>query len=118
MPKASAELSVITKAYDLVLWFVPIIGRFPRSHRFVLGERIEHNLYNLLDTLLRAKYQRNRRALLADANIALEILRFQCRLSKDLELMNAQRYGYVAGLIDDIGREVGGWMKKQTTRAK
>ncbi|HUV66763.1 MAG TPA: hypothetical protein VMW24_22940 [Sedimentisphaerales bacterium] len=27
--KASEELSVITKAYDLILWFVPIIGRFP-----------------------------------------------------------------------------------------
>ena len=116
--KASAELSVITKAYDLVLWFVPIIGRFPRSHRFVLGERMEKNLYDLVDTLLRAKYQRPRKKLLADANILLEILRFQCRLAKDLELMTAKRYGYVSGLIDDIGREVGGWLKTQRAGAK
>jgi len=96
---------------------VPIVGRFPRSHRFVLGERIEKNLYDLLDTLLRAKYQRSRQALLAGANINLEILRFQCRLAKDLELMNAKRYAYAAGLLDDIGREVGGWLKNQSTGA-
>ena len=116
--RASEELSVITKTYDLVLWFVPIIGRFPRAHRFVLGERMERNLYDLLETLLRAKYQGSRQGLLADANMILEILRFQCRMAKDLDLMNAKRYGHVSGLIEEIGCEVGGWLKKQTTRAK
>jgi hypothetical protein len=35
------ELVVITKAYDLVLWSCHHTSRFPRSRRFVLGERIE-----------------------------------------------------------------------------
>jgi len=48
---APAELSAITKAYDLVQWYVPIIGRFPRSHRFVLGERMETTLYGILEML-------------------------------------------------------------------
>ena len=53
--KAGPELSVITKTYDLILWFVPIIGRVPRAHRFVLGERMERTLYDILESLLRAK---------------------------------------------------------------
>jgi hypothetical protein len=80
MPKEQ-ELIVITKTYDLILWSCNHTGRFPRNHRFVLGERIERNLYDLLETLNRARYTRDRRALLEQANLTLEILRFQMRLA-------------------------------------
>ena len=46
---------MITKTYDLVLWSCNHTSKFPRSHRFVLGERIERNLYHLLETLIQAK---------------------------------------------------------------
>jgi hypothetical protein len=32
------ELVVITKTYDLILWSCNHTGKFPRNHRFVLGE--------------------------------------------------------------------------------
>ena len=35
------ELIVITKTYDLILWSCNHTSKFPRNHRFVLGERIE-----------------------------------------------------------------------------
>ena len=54
------ELTVITKTYDLILWSCNHTGTFPRNHRFVLGERIERNLYDLLESLIRAKYSRQR----------------------------------------------------------
>src|SRR5580693_9487145 len=58
------ELVVITKTYDLILWSCHHTGRFPRNHRFVLGERLERNLYDLLETLIQAKYSRQRQGLL------------------------------------------------------
>ena len=42
------ELVLITKTYDLILWSCNHTGKFPRNHRFVLGERIERTLYDLL----------------------------------------------------------------------
>ena len=39
---------MITKTYDLILWSCNHTSKFPRNHRFVLGERIERNLYSLL----------------------------------------------------------------------
>jgi|SRR5208282_2569178 len=68
------ELVVITKAYDLILWSCKHTGKFPRNHRFVLGEHIERNLYTLLETLIQAKYTRQRQPLLERANLFLEIL--------------------------------------------
>ncbi len=38
--KSSEELIVIAKTDDLILWSCNHTGKFPRNHRFVLGERI------------------------------------------------------------------------------
>jgi hypothetical protein len=50
------ELTVITKTYDLILWSCHHTAKFPRSHRFALGERIERNLHDLLESLIKARY--------------------------------------------------------------
>ena len=107
------ELTVITKTYDLILWSCNHTSRFPRNHRFVLGERIDRNLYELLETLLQAKYGRERSALLDAANLKLEILRFQMRLAKDLQCFKHNSYQYASKAIDEIGRLIGGWARRR-----
>ena len=111
--KQQEELLVITKTYDLILWSCNHTGRFPRQHRFVLGERLERTLYDLLETLIQAKYSRDRKPLLDDANLKLEILRFQMRLAKDLQCLQVKSYGFAAKQIDEIGKFVGGWLKSR-----
>jgi hypothetical protein len=105
-------LIVITKTYDLILWSCNHTSRFPRNHRLVLGERIERNLYNLLETLIAAKYTKNRQRLLEEAN--LEVLRFQMRLAKDLQCLKVESYAFAAKSIDEIGRLVGGWLRSRS----
>src|SRR4051794_13786765 len=105
------ELTVITKTYDLILWSCHHTSRFPRNHRFVLGDRIERNLYEMLETLIQARYTRQRQGLLEKANLLLEILRFQMRLAKDLQCLKVDSYAFAAKAIDEIGRLVGGWLK-------
>src|SRR5438132_3188017 len=91
--KRHDELIVITKTYDLILWSCNHTSKFPRNHRFVLGERIERNLYELLEILIRAKYTRNRQGFLEQANLLLDFLRFQVRLAKDLQCLKVESYG-------------------------
>ena len=106
------EPSVIQKTYDLALWAVPAIGKFPRSHRFVLGERMENLLYDVLDALVEARYDRRRRQeLLRGANVRLEQFRFQMRLAKDLHVLGPKQYEHCSGLVDEVGRQIGGWAK-------
>jgi hypothetical protein len=109
----TAELIVITKTYDLILWSCHHTSRFPRNHRFVLGERIECNLYDFLETLLKARYTRQRQPLLEQANLTLGILRFQMRLAKDLQCLKVESYGFATKAIDEIGKLVGGWLKSK-----
>jgi hypothetical protein len=105
------ELRVITKTYDLILWSCNRTGKFPRNHRFVLGERIERNLYDLLETLIQATYTKQRQPLLEQANLVLEILCFQIRLAKDLQCLKVESYGFAAKATNEIGKLVGGWLK-------
>ena len=112
MAKEHEELIVITKTYDLILWSCKHTAKFPRNHRFVLGERIERSLYGILEGLLTAKYSRDRVPVLAQVNLSLEILRFQLRLAKDLECLRGNSYGFAARAVDEIGRLVGGWIRR------
>jgi hypothetical protein len=109
--QAKPALAVIVKTYDLVLWACHHVGRFPRNHRFVLGERLEGTLYDLLETLVEARYTKERQALLYRANKKLEVLRFQVRLAKDLNCLEKNGYIFASKLVDEIGRLVGGWLK-------
>jgi hypothetical protein len=104
-------LLVVGKAYDRVLWSCHHTGRFPRSHRFVLGERLERNLYDLLQTRVRARYTRERWPPLRRANRTLEVLRFQVRLAGDLGCPRTHGYGFAARALDEVGRLVGGWLR-------
>jgi hypothetical protein len=111
--KKDQEFIEIIKAYDRILWSCNHTSQFPRNHRFVLGERIERNLYGLLETLFVAKYTKNRQRLLADANLSLEVLRFSMRLAKDLQCLKVESYAFAAKSIDEIGRLVGGWLSSR-----
>ncbi len=105
------ELLVITKTYDLIAWVCKHTSRFPRNHRFVLGERLERNLYDLLETLIHARYSRERKPLLDRANLTLEVLRFQTRLARDLQCWKTNSYVFAARSLDEVGRLVGGWLR-------
>jgi len=40
--------TVVTKAYDLLQWLINHVGKYLRSHRFVLGERVETAMLDIL----------------------------------------------------------------------
>ena len=54
------ELPVIQKTYDLIKWYIPIINRLPRIHKFAIGDRITKFLYEMLEDLIIARYTRDK----------------------------------------------------------
>jgi hypothetical protein len=104
-------MRLINQFYDLVIWSANHVGKFPRNHKFTLGDRLQTRLYDVLETLIRAKYQRDRLPLLESVNQQLELLRFQFRAAKDLHCLSVQSYGYASRSVNQIGQLVGGWIK-------
>ena len=110
------ELKVIQDFYDVALWLIRHVEKFPRHHRYSLGRDMEARIQTILALLLRAKYTRNKTAHLGDANIELEILRFQVRLAKDLKALPARSHAHAAKVMDEIGRQIGGWLAAGKSR--
>ena len=54
------ELSIIQKTYDLIKWYIPILNRLPKNHRFTLGDRMINGLYDSLEGLLVARYSQEK----------------------------------------------------------
>lgn len=75
-------------------------------------------LYDLLETLIIAQYESEKLKILIPLNSRLQILRYQTRLLRDFDLISVERYEYVGGLMNDIGKELGGWIKQQQRREK
>ena len=50
----------LTLTYDLLKWSIPAIKKFPRDQRFMLGDRIENHILDVLELLISARYSRDK----------------------------------------------------------
>ncbi len=108
---------IITRVYDFLLYLVPQIAKFPRSQKFTLGERLELLSFDVLEVLLDACYSSAKLPLLKQANVKLEKIRYYVRLCKDLKLIDLHRYEVISQKVNEIGMQLGGWIKQQNSRS-
>ncbi len=107
------DLPIIQKTYDLIKWYVPILNSLPRDQKFMLGDRIVSGLYDLLEGFILARFAEKKLARLQALNGRLDVLRYQTRLLLDFDLLSAKRYQHAAKLMNEIGTDLGGWIKQQ-----
>ena len=104
--------------YRFLLWLVPAVECFPRSQRFLLGDRIQNTALDVLESLTEATCTRQRGPHLARANLGLEKLRFLMRLAHDLGPPDHRSYKHAARCLDETGRKVGAWSRTHRAVAR
>jgi len=106
------ESPIFSRTYDLVLWVVPQVNKFPRVHRFGVGERVIRYTLDFQETLIKAGLSKKERLkLLDEADVQLALLRQHVRLCKDLDIIKLNQYEHASKLLVEIGRLLGGWKK-------
>jgi len=103
----------LEKTYQFLLWLIPAVEKFPRSQKFLLGDRMQTLALDVQESLIEATYSKSPTPHLLACNLRLEKLRFLFRLAMDLRYLDLARYEFAAKAIDEIGRLVGGWLKAQ-----
>lgn len=98
-------------------WLVPTVETFPRSQKFLLGDRIQTAALDVLENIIDATYARDKSTALKTANLGIEKLRVFCRVAMDLRYLDKRRYEHAARTLDDIGRQIGGWRKHADAQA-
>jgi len=104
---------VLVKWYDYAKWLLERVENFPKSQRFVLGQRLAGQAMDVLDLLVEASYAREKTEILAAANRRLEVLRWTVRMAKDRKLFTPAQFEFSARALNECGRMVGGWLKSR-----
>ncbi len=102
---------VVEKHYKLILWMLPKMAKFPKDQRFLLADRIERILLDILEMLIEAVYSREKRKILITVNLKLDCLRFMMRIAKDMKYVSLKGYDFFCQLTIEIGKMVGGWLR-------
>ena len=71
------ELAIIQRTYDLIKLYVPLLNKFPRDQKFMLGDRLQNTLYGVLEGLIRARYRRSKLDVLESLNAELDVVRYR-----------------------------------------
>jgi len=109
---ARAEhLIIFQKVYDLIREVYKDCNNFPKSQRFILGQRIENTAVNILEGIIVANSEENKFSSLLKVSVEIEKMRIFIRLSKDLAFLAFKRYEILTAKLDEIGRMCGGWIK-------
>jgi hypothetical protein len=108
-----SEMPIFTRTFDLLSWLLPVTNHFPRAHRHSYSSRLLGAAFDLREHLEEANLRRGaaRRERLVRADEALAKLRLYLRLARRWDWLNAGQYEHVAGILVEIGRLLGGWMK-------
>lgn len=109
--KIMKELKIVNDFYLLLKWYGDILSRFPRNHRYALGLRVENTLYDIMELLIEQSDRDKKAVILDKVSVKLDYLRFLVRLTFDLKLITMTQHHAFIEQIDNIGKQLGGWIK-------
>jgi hypothetical protein len=109
---ASEEMAIVKKAYEFSKWLLQHTGKFPKSYRFSIAVRLEDTALEFTELVAVANMRPNRLGMLREADEHLMRLRLLIRMSFDLQFLNVTSYEYGSRSLAELGRMLGGWIKK------
>jgi len=95
-----------------MVWLFEHTSKFPKHERFRLAKRIDDAVFDFHECLLRAAQADAAQIHLAEADVQLNKLRAYLRLAVEMKYTTPKQYQYAAGHTTEIGKLLGGWLKK------
>lgn len=123
-------LKIQQKIEDVIDYATPLIQKWPKLHRYTLGERILNQMYDIADKSEAANRKYYKKTTMQEIDVKLaQLLRMVRRahrttyqrtvtnretgkqVQKATPILDTHHYEVWAGKITEIGRMLGGWMK-------
>jgi hypothetical protein len=108
------ESPIFTKTFDMLEWLLPATLKFPKEHRFVLAQRAQNTAFNFYEAITAASLSKAPQPHLEQADIELQRLRLYLRLCQRLHFFSAGQYQHISEMLEEIGKLLGGWMRKRS----
>jgi four helix bundle protein len=105
------ELKIRQKCEDMIEYGYKAVAQFPRSERHTLAADIKRSMLSLLALIITCNKRYYKKTTMQDLDVELDVLRSYIRLAMRLGFLPLRKYELWAGMLNEIGRMVGGWMK-------
>lgn len=106
------ESPIFIKSFETLLWILEHTKKFPKHQRFVMAKRIEEAALSFQDELVLATKTDDSLAALRRADYHLERLKLYNSLSLKLKLSTLAQYEFLARGLEELGKLLGGWLRR------
>ena len=105
------HLIIHDRLYQFCKWLYPLVANYPKTQRYVLGARTQELATELMLGAIQANAERSKTATLTDLVVKLRQLKTLIRLAMELKYIAFRQYEHAAGLLDEVGRLLWGWLR-------
>jgi len=107
------DTPIFIKSYDLYKLFYSFRTLVPKNDRYTIWQRCENLMLDIIEGLLYAGQlsKIDKLSTLEKTSMRLNLLRVFVRLMKDTKAIDNKKYVLLETIIDEIGRQLGGWIK-------
>ena len=112
----SEKLKIHQKWEDMTTYAYVVLRNMPKSERFTLGAEIRDSIWQGVRLLVRATHARNKTHLLLDLDTEIKTIQAMIRTGHGLKIIDDKKYQVMSGLLTEIGKMTGGWIKSQKYR--
>ena len=111
-------LPIFQKAYDFLIRLQKYIDRMPHLYKHSHGQKLIELSLDFLYLIIEASSITKKYPILIKADLCLEKIRIHCRLLCDLKSINKHQYEILSRELEDIGKQLGGWIKSESGQEK
>lgn len=110
------NLPVYKASYDLTLMIFYVVKKYSKEFKYTLWEQIKKDSLSLIATVYKANIFLEKWPIIQEARWYLQSLRVLLRLSKDLHIINIEKFIQLQESIEVISKQLVAREKSQKTR--
>ncbi|MCB0037937.1 MAG: diversity-generating retroelement protein Avd [Anaerolineales bacterium] len=110
----SSEMVILTRTFDFLNWLLPQAEKFPKVYRHNIAKRLIDAALDFQEAIFLAQAFEGQIRLrhLRQADAHLNMVRLYLRLTLNLRVLSSGQYQHVSGMVAELGRLLGGWIKQ------
>ena len=112
------DLLIKQKSYDLILYAYPALEQMPKSQKFSLAQDMKHCMDKIMRLTISANKKYTKRTTLQELDVEIAALKIYLRIAYDLKYLPPKKYEVWTGMMVEIGKMVGGWIRSQREAAE
>ena len=116
--KIKEDLHVQQKIYDMILYAYPALEQMPKSQKFSLAQDMKHCMDKIMRLTISANKKYTKRTTLQELDVEIAALKIYLRIAYDLRYIPPKKYEVWSGMMVEIGKMVGGWIRSQREAAE